>query len=126
MVSMARASLTGIMGPARPPVFERYDDTMTLLNDYNESVEPQFAAKLIMALSIKAKIELTTLVGTDPEYYMSITMIRHVLSADTSSVKQFTRIFAANGVNNDDTDVAIQAAVDANWDYLIKVFDPEV
>jgi hypothetical protein len=99
---------------------------MTFLSDYNDSIEPQFAAKLIMALSVKAKVQLGTLTGTDPTYGQEISMIRTILEADTSNVKQFTRIFAANGVNNSSSDLQIQTAVDNNWLDLAKIWDPDV
>jgi len=99
---------------------------MTLLSDYTESVEPKFAAKLIMALSVKAKVELGTMVSTDPDYGCQVMMIRHILEADPDSVQQFARIFAANGINNSSSDTQIQAAVDNNWDDLCKVWDPDV
>ena len=79
-----------------------------------------------MALSVKAKIQLGTLTSTDPSYGQEISMIRHILEADTDSVQQFTRIFAANGINNSNTDAQIQTAVDNNWDDLAKVWDPDV
>jgi len=99
---------------------------MTLLSNYNDSKEPQFGAKLLMAIAVKAKVELATLVNTDPEYGRQINMIRTALRANPESIYEFTRIFAANGINNDSTDTQIQTAVDNNWDALSKIFDPEV
>lgn len=99
---------------------------MTLLSSYNDSKEPQLGAKLLMAIAVKARVELATLTNTDPEYGRQISMIRAALRANPETILEFTRIFAANGITNDSTDTQIQTAVDSNWGALSKIFDPEV
>ncbi len=101
---------------------------MTLIDEYNNSMDPEFRTKLIMALAHKMAIELATISPGDPDnkYDRYVMMARKTLFEDQTNMSFVSRIAAQAGLSNSSTDAVIQAAVDGAFDKVSKVFDPTV
>lgn len=99
---------------------------MTLIDQFNASEDSNFHSKIIIAMAKKMGIKLGTVVPADPDYPSVIKMARESLGVDSDKMRFAARILAANDINDGSSDAEIQAAVDANFDRLAKVFDPSV
>ena len=103
---------------------------MSLLSQYNDATNGDFRQKLIAALSKKAAEKLQDLViptsPEDPDKARYIMFARKALDAEPDGIAFIARALAVNGINNDSLDGAIQTAVDANFDAMALLFDPEI
>jgi hypothetical protein len=101
---------------------------MTLLSEYENSTNPDFRTKLIMALAHKVSGELATIAPGDPDnkYERYIMISRKVLNEDQTVMDFVARVAAQAGLSNASTDLEIQTAVDSAFDKVSKVFDPTV
>lgn len=101
---------------------------MALLDEYNNSMDPDFRTKLIMAVAHKAATELGNVNPGDANnvYERYTMMCRKVLFEPQDAMTFLARIAAQAGLSNSSTDAQIQTAVDGAFDKISKVFDPTV
>lgn len=105
--------------------FERFKILATLLEKYNNSVDPDFKKKVLMVLVKRAGVELAALTGTE-SYYERYTALARVAwemeSADNNTT--FSKVLASAGLSDASTDTEISDAIVANWDTISKAFGP--
>lgn len=99
---------------------------MTLLDQYNDSENSEFHAKIIVAMAKKAGTELNAALPADPDYAKLVMLSRGSLGVNANQMRFVARILSANNINNNSLDADIQTVVDNNFDNLMKVFDPDV
>ena len=101
----------------------------TLKEKYNNSLNKEFQARLLMALAKRAGVELDILSGgtsTEPTYNRYIRMAQYVLNSTTTGILFFSRIGAAGNLSNANTDSEISTFAVDYWDTLSLLFDPNV
>jgi len=105
--------------------FERFWKLATLLEKYDNSLDPEFKAKVLMAMVKRAGVELAALTGSETYYERYTTLARLIWEMESSDDNTtFAKVLAAGNFSNASTDQEISTAVTDNWDTISRAFGP--
>jgi len=102
---------------------------MGLIDQYQEAENAEgteLTARGLTAMINKIVATLFVLPVSDQYYKLMAQLAREVLNTQTPNAKFFTRALIEEGVTQDSTDQEIETVINAKFEHLARIFNPNL